>query len=254
MRKYQYALVIALMALFVACSKDNDPQIEPEPEEEGFLEGTNWVPARAKKVSEYIYLDEKYNVVYVVNLPTPDVGNAVSDGHRPLGFNFDTKSAVLGDRNDETDNTRFTWESTKDWHFYVDGIYDSSFHSDADSDEGEEGKGKVEVVMTPFDELDQVPADLDFVHNANHLGLSEPNTSWGYYYFNNHELKPYKDRTMLFLLKDGRYVKMQVVNLYKDNPDEAPSWRDEQTKSLAPFLNLKYYIQQTAGATDLKTR
>lgn len=246
---------IAFLALFfTACSKGEDPIVEPEPEEEGFLAGTNWVPARVKKINDYAYLDEKFQVVYIVNLPCPDVGNSSSEGHRPLGFNFDSSMPIYGDNHNAGGLSAYTFETSSTWHFYVDNIYNSSFNTNATTADGQAGRGKVTVAKTLFDELDQVPSTADFTKNVNHLGLSEPNDSWGFYVFANHELRPYKDRSMLFLLQDGRYVKVQIVNLYKDNPAEAPNWREPTTKTLAPYLNFKYYVQKEVGNTTIKTR
>lgn len=255
--KYLKLSIIAFFcaASLISCSKDDEtqPQIK---EKEGFLEGTNWVPARVKKISDYVYLDEKYDVVYVVNLPAPDVGNKSTEGHRPIGFNFDTREAVYSDTYNNTDGTQFTdFVTDKAWHFYMSDIYNSTIVVDSDSPNREEGKGKIRVLDILFDDLteaDEKP--LIFSNLPVSMDKADPIRSWGYYFFQEHVLYTHEQYTLLFHLKDDRYAKMQFIDLYKDNPATPPKFNDPDSKNLAPFLNFRYYIQKTSGNRNLKTK
>jgi hypothetical protein len=255
MNKLKFALMAMLAGAFMAsCSKDNDAPEGPELPDTAKMTGSNWVPARVKKVSDYVYLDEKYQVVYVVNLPAPDVGKGASEGHRPVGFNFDTRSTILGDNHDGAVDVRYIWASTQNWHVYFDDMYNSSIHSNATTADWVEGEGKVKVVATAFDELKEAPTEA-FTRSLIPVSLNEssPILSWGFYRLGTHALYPYKDHTLVFKLRDNRYVKMQLVNLYKDNPGTPPWWEDPKSKTLAPFLNFRYFIQQTPGSRNIST-
>lgn len=234
--------LLALTLFFVcSCGKDNDTTTPAET----YLEGTNWVPSRVKQLDEHIYLDEQYNVVYVVNYPAPDVGHGASEGHRAWYFNFDTHKAV---------DSAAAVDGEATWHIMFNSIYNSQINVDAATAEGKNGLGKIRVVRTAFDELTAAPAD-SMIRNSVPISfdINDVIDSWGYYQFSDHSLVPYKDRSLIFLLKDNRYVKVELVNLYKDNPATAPDYKDENTKNLAPWFNFRYYVQETKGDLNLKT-
>jgi hypothetical protein len=235
--------LLALTLLFLcSCGKDDDTTAPAET----YLEGTNWVPGRVKQLEEHIYLDETYHVVYVVNYPAPDVGHAASEGHRAWYFNFDTHQAV--------DSTAAV-DGLATWHIMFNSIYNSQINADAATAEGKNGLGKIRVIRTAFDELSAAPAD-SMIRNSVPISfdMNDIIDSWGYYQFSDHSLVPYKGRSLIFLLKDRRYVKLELVNLYKDNPVTAPDYKDPNTKNLAPYFNFRYYVQETPGSLDLKTK
>lgn len=247
-RRLTNSLLAATLLLLFACGKDKDtdtPTPTP-PEEETFLEGTNWVPSRVKKLDEHIYLDEKYSVVYVVNYPAPDVGHKASEGHRSLYFNFDTHTAV---------DSAAAVDRVTTWHLMFNNIYNSTLNGDATTVDGKNGLGKIRVVRTPFDSLNAASGD-SLIRNNVPIAFSETDVvdSWGYYTLGTHSLIPYTNRSLIFVLRDGRYVKLQLMNLYKDNPATPPAYDDPNTVNLAPFFNFRYYIQPTPGKLDLKTK
>jgi len=256
MGKYNNIGLLSLMLLICfGCGKDT---IEPEGEnipDTAKLAGTNWVPARVKKIAEHIYLDEKYKVVYVVNLPAADVGKGASEGHRPFGFNFDTSAVIFGDNHNSASGNQYTWSSNANWHFYADDMYNSAIHSNATTADWQEGEGKIRALATPFDDLKEAPAEA-MVRSQIPVSMDEtsPIISWGYYRLGTHALYPFKNNTMILKLRDNRFVKMQLVNLYKDNPGTPPWWEDPKSKSLAPFFNFRYFIQQTPGSRNINTK
>jgi len=251
----QLMIALTCSVLMISCGKDEVEAPEVITPDTAKLEGTNWVPARVKKISDYIYLDEKYSVVYVVNLPAPDAGKGASEGHRPLGFNFDSRTTILGDNHTSVSGNQYTWASSQNWHIYFDDMYNSSIHSNSTTADWEEGEGKMRVLATPFDELKEAPAE-PMVRSLIPVSLNEtsPILSWGFYRLGTHALYPFKDHTMVLKLRDGRFVKMQLINLYKDNPGTPPWWEDPLSKTQAPFFNFKYFIQQTPGSRNISTK
>lgn len=268
-------LTIGCCLLLFACSKNNsEPEQPVVPLDTMKMIGTNWVPARALKVKEtsytydqvipykgtdgkliydktksekrngkgYIYYDEKYKVVYVVDWPGDQATTASQGGHRPFYFNFDTRDTVA---------VADALAGTKPWHVKHYDIYNAYMFTDAVTPAGQPGLGKVRVVRTPFDELDEALA-TPMIRNTVEIEMDEFVTTdgWGTYRLSDHILRPYKDRTIIFQLKDGRYVKYQLVNLYRSNPKVV----NDKYEFQAPFYNFRYYIQQTPNDRNLKTR
>jgi hypothetical protein len=244
-RRLTNSLLAAALLLTLSCGKDKDTG-NPIPAAETFLEGTNWVPARVKKLDEHIYLDEKYSVVYVVNFPAPDIGHKAAEGHRAWFYNFDTHQAV---------DSAAAVDRVSTWHLQFNNIYNSTLNGDATTADGQPGLGKIRVVKTPFDSLTAASGD-SLIRNNVPIAFSETDLvdSWGYYTLGTHSLIPYPGRSMIFVLRDGRYVKLQLMNLYKDNPATPPAYEDPNTVNLAPYFNFRYYIQTTPGKLDLKTK
>lgn len=262
------ALIIPL--LFTSCSKSDD---ENQAEAETFKTEAPWVPARAKKIKEmdfeydavipytaangkkvwdkanierrqgkgYVFLDEKYNVVYVVDWPGAST-NAADGANKPFYFNFDTQDVVA-----EAD----ALARTKTWHVKHFDIYNAFILTDYTTDNGQPGLGKLRIVRTPFDELDEAPAEpMIRVATTVEFEDREPVDGWGRYRLSDHILHPYKDRSFIFQLRDGRYVKYQLANMYRSNPDTVIDKYEYE----APFFNFRYYIQQTPYDRNIKTR
>jgi hypothetical protein len=114
--------------------------------------------------------------------------------------------------------------------------------------------GMIRTIASPFDELDQVPPIPAGLTKTTDLALAMSNTggSWGYYIMASHILEPYRNKTNIIYLKDGRRVKFQLQNLYYGNPE--PGTVKDKYEYPAPFFNFKYFIQQTPGNSNLKTR
>lgn len=268
-----WVLALGCTIAIMACTKKN-----VEPENPALLDtmkmiGTNWVPARAIKVKEtsytydqvvpykdgngkliydkantekrngkgYVYYDEKYKVVYVVDWPGAQ-GVASEGGHRPFYFNFDTRDTI---------SVADALAGTKTWHVKHYDIYNAYMLSDANTPSGQTGLGKLRIIRTPFDELDEAQ-ESPMIRNAVEIEMDEFVTQdgWGSYRLSDHILRPYKDRTIVFQLRDGRYVKYQLVNLYRSNPNVV----NDKYEYQAPYYNFRYYIQQTPNNRTLKTR
>ncbi|MCD0490513.1 HmuY family protein [Pedobacter sp. MC2016-14] len=266
---FNYPVWLLFLALALSsCSKSEDAV--PEPEVETFKTEAPWVPARAKLLKEwsynyekvipvagiyskenfetkqgkaYVFLDEKYSVVYVVDWPAGAThGSLFAD---PVYFNLDTRDTVprlqvLAGTNDN-------------WHINFNDIYNSTISVNSDNSSFE--SGMIRTIATPFDELDQVPAIPAGLGKIVDMTVAIDNAagnSWGYYTMANHILNPFRNKTNIIYLKDGRRVKFQLQNLYYGNP--APGTVKDKYEYPAPYFNFKYYIQPVAGNNTIKTR
>jgi hypothetical protein len=264
---------IGCLSLF-SCSKDTETPEQPEVPDTAKIAGTNWVPARAIKIQDtsysydavvpykdasgkliydkansetrqgkgYVYYDEKFSVVYVVDWPGIQ-GNAAEGaaGFEPFYFNFDKRHNVP---------LKAAEAKTATWHIKFYDIYSAYVITDGIT--GSEGDlGKLRVYRTPFDELDEA-LDKTMLRTSVEIEMDELPAvdGWGSYRLSDHILRPYKDRTIVFRLKDGRYVKFQLTNLYRSNPSVVTDKYEYQ----APFYNFRYYIQQTPNNRTIKTR
>ncbi len=115
-----------------------------------------------------------------------------------------------------------------------------------------EGDGKVRIVRAAFDELAEAPQTPMIRNNIPIEMDTEPAIvdGWGMYHFNQHIMDYYPDRTIVFHLRDGRFVKFQMLSLYKGNPPVV----NDKNEFPAPFLNCRYFIQQTPNERNLNTK
>ncbi|NQX53466.1 hypothetical protein HQN86_07555 [Pedobacter panaciterrae] len=274
----QIKLIMAVLlggVVIMGCSRDKpETPDEPAVADTAKVAGTNWVPARAVKIQDttysytkvipykdasgkliydkansetkqgkgYVYYDEKFKVVYVVDWPGIQ-GNAAEGaaGFEPFYFNFDKRHSVKKEA---------AQAGTAAWHIKFYDIYSAYVVTDGDA--GSAGDlGKLRVYRTPFDELDEA-ADKVMTRTSVEIEMDEfPTTDgWGSYRLSDHILRPYKDRSVVFRLKDGRYVKFQLVNLYRSNPLTVT----DKYEFEAPYYNFRYYVQQTPDNRNVKTR
>ncbi|WP_442589925.1 hypothetical protein ACSBL2_01560 [Pedobacter sp. AW31-3R] len=267
--------ILGISMAITSCSKDTDSPVEPEVLDTAKMAGTNWVPARAVKIRDttynyskvipvtdasgklvydkansqtregkgYVYYDEKFKVVYVVDWPGQQ-GNASGGayGFVPMYFNFDTRHSVV---------TAAAEAGTATWHLKHYDIYNAYMLTDGPAASDVSGKGKLRVHRTPFDELDEA-LSTPMVRTDVQIEMEEFTTvdGWGSYRLSDHILRPYKDRTIIFQLRDGRYVKYQLASLYRSNPTVV----NDKYEFEAPFYNFRYFIQQTPEDRNLKTR
>lgn len=269
-----WSWAFGLSILFFSCSKEkSDPGTEIL--DTAKMAGTNWVPARAIKIRDtsysynkvvpvkdatgklvydkansevrqgkgYVYYDEKFKVVYVVDWPG-EQGDAAAGagGFKPFYFNFDTRRNI---------DPTAALNRTATWHVKHSDIYDAYMETDALPVSDVSGKGKLRITRLPFDELDEaVNTPMLRTRLEIEMNTIEPVDGWATYRLADHILRPYKDRTITFQLRDGRYVKYQLANLYRTNPTVV----NDKYEFEAPYFNFRYFIQQTPENRDLKTR
>lgn len=115
---------------------------------------------------------------------------------------------------------------------------------------GGPGKGAVIVVNLPYDQVTEAPADADFDKSFVYkVGWDAGNgTGWFFYSLDNHIAVPVKNRTFVLRTAEGKYAKLEMLNVYKGNPPVVTDlfWP-------APYLTFRYYVQQD-GSRILKTK
>ncbi|UYQ93099.1 HmuY family protein [Chitinophaga horti] len=120
------------------------------------------------------------------------------------------------------------------------GKWDISFTGTYNGDVAAQN-GKIALVDSAFDALTTVPHDTAFKYTK--VGINGFGGAVGWYNYNmtSHVLTAQPNRTLVFKNRAGRYVKLQMVSLYKGNP-EAPT-----RATPAPYLTFKYYVQVNGG-------
>jgi len=259
------------MAALSSCGKDEVESPDNTVPDTAKKAGTNWVPARAKLLRDtsytyskvipvknvngvwiydkansetqqgkgYVYYDEKFKVVYMVDWPGI-AGNASQGaaGFKPFLFNFEKRFNIT----EEQANAGVAW----DIKFY--DIYTAYIIANQAGATGDQGK--LRVYRSSFDELDEA-LNQDMLRSSVEIEMDDfaPIDGWGRYRLTDHILHPY-DRTIVFRLRNGKYVKFQLMNLYRSNPTVVK----DKYEFEAPYYNFKYYIQDTPNSRTLKTR
>ncbi|WP_442589923.1 HmuY family protein [Pedobacter sp. AW31-3R] len=231
-------LCLTAIISFSACKKD-DPAVEPEPE------------ITSEKLSDYI---TKYSngVIEVNNYP---IDMTRSNGRKLDYFSFDDNAFVTTDK-----------AASLDWDIVFTGANSFIYTNDGTADEESAYYGNGSTVRTcgiikNFDEVNTVvPAELNFTdgfsvaiipYSLIATPFAELRAYWGETVFteagNLSHIKPDPNRCFIIKLHDGRYVKFQYINMYK-NPAAENSATSEKG-----FLSFRYFVAAT-GSTDVKTK
>lgn len=147
------------------------------------------------------------------------------------------------------------WLKTNDWDIAFTGPYNSEVYVNNKNDETNPGyggiaEGKAFMLEKPYETVNEAPGDQEF--NASRIlkiGWSSSSSSagWFFYSLNTHIMQAIPNRTYVIRLPDGKYAKLQLINVYKGNP---PSVTDLNWP--APYLTFRYYVQQN-GSKNLQT-
>jgi hypothetical protein len=224
-------LAITLTLLLFSCKKDND-------------------------VSPTLH-DGKSTVIEDL---AGDTGASMSEGtdgkeKRPFYvflFNLNNKNQIWV-RN-ASDSAQ--WLKSSGWDLAFSDIYNSTVHVNNGEDPlnpayGGEGRSLVVMIDRPYDQVTEAPSDAVFISSAiRNIGWETSATPSGWFAYNTstHLVQPVKNRTYVIRLNDGKYAKLELVNVYKGNPPVVTdlNWP-------APYFTFRYYIQQD-GSRDLRTR
>lgn len=145
---------------------------------------------------------------------------------------------------------------TMDWDLAFTGPYNSEVYVNKGSYEfnpgyGGPANGSVVMFEQPYDSVDQAPSDQQFNQSStNKIGWAsnEFSDGWFFYSLTTHLMQPVPNRTYVIRLPDGKFAKLQLINVYKGNP---PAVTDLNWP--APYLTFRYYVQQD-GSRNLNTR
>ena len=116
---------------------------------------------------------------------------------------------------------------------------------------GNTSRHKVILVKESYDRVSTAPSDADFDKSQlNDFGMIINEDSQGWYDYNvtNHLVAVVPNRTYVIRLTNGKYAKLQIVNIYKGNP---PAVTDLNWP--APYFTFKYFVQED-GSKNLKTK
>src|SRR6186713_466184 len=189
MKKYLIAC-IACATFLASCSKKNDaPALQ---------DGTS---------------------VVITDLPgdtTTTMGGGGASTFQNLYFSFKTNGKV--DVSDED-------KKTTKWDLAFTGPYNAEVYVNSGSYQynpgfGGPGKGAVIIIDKSYSQVTTAPTDAEFdASDFYKIGWDNGNgRGWFFYSLDNHIAVPVKNRTFALRTADGKYAKLELINVYKGNP------------------------------------
>ena len=112
-------------------------------------------------------------------------------------------------------------------------------------------KHKIILMKKSYDLVESAPSDAQFDSSElNGVGMIIDEQSSGWYNYNlvSHLVQVIPNRTYVIRLSNGKYAKLQMLNVYKGNP---PAVTDLNWP--APYFTFKYFVQED-GSKNLKTK
>lgn len=218
-------LLVAAAALFPSCSKQN--AVSPS-------------------------LADGQSVV-ITDLPGDTAAAAKTDNEADTGIaNFQTFyfSLTTGSKVDITDSSQ---QRSLSWDLAFTGPFNAVLYINYggyayNPGYGGPGKGAVIQVDTPYEQVTTAPPDAAFdASRITNIGWDNGNgTGWFFYSLSNHICVPISDRTFILRTSEGKYAKLQMINVYKGNPPVVTDlfWP-------APYFTFRYFVQQD-GSHNLK--
>ncbi|MFB9076121.1 HmuY family protein [Flavobacterium procerum] len=224
--KRTIAMISLVMALLISCTK--------EEEKADLFDGKSTV---------------------IEDLPG-DIGASMAEGvdgkeKRPFQdwyFNMRTKTQV---------KDTAAYAKTNTWDIGFTGIYNSMVVINSGTDPkspgyGGPGKGLIVAIEKSYSEVTEAPSLQEMqTKNLSFVGWDgypqAYNTGWYFYDLKTHISVPVKGRTFVLLTADGKFAKLEILNIYKGNPNTVTDlhWP-------APYFTFRYYIQED-GSRNLNT-
>lgn len=193
--------------------------------------------------------------IVIQDLPG-DTGASMADGvdgkekrqFEDWYFNLRTKTQVK-------DTVKYA--KTDTWDIGFTGIYNSMVVINSGTDPkspgyGGPGKGLIVAIEKPYNQVTEAPSlqemqtkNLSFAGWDGYPQLY--NSGWYFYDLKTHIAVPVKGRTFVLLTADGKFAKLEILNIYKGNPNTVTDlhWP-------APYFTFRYYIQED-GSRNLDT-
>lgn len=148
------------------------------------------------------------------------------------------------------------WLKTNDWDLAFTGPYNSEVFVNNGNHEynpGFGGPSSAAVVMVdqPYAQVNEASGDAAFANsNINKIGAAESSGAAGWFTYNTstHLMQAIKSRAYIIQLPDGKYAKLELLNVYKGNP---PVVTDMHWP--APYFTFRYYVQED-GSKNLRTQ
>ncbi len=148
------------------------------------------------------------------------------------------------------------WMKTDEWDLAFGGEYNSKWwinNADQSGNPGYQGpvsNTAIVLLKQAYASVNTAPSDAEFDNSSlTAIGAADQEDSPGWYAYNSstHVMRPYNNRTYTLRLADGKYAKLEILNIYKGNP---PAVTDLYWP--APYLTFRYFVQQD-GSKNLKT-
>ncbi|MDH5826181.1 HmuY family protein [Sphingobacterium faecium] len=144
----------------------------------------------------------------------------------------------------------------KDWDLAFSNQYNSMLYVNDGTMKGNPAYGngskhKVLLVRKNYDQVLTAPTDAEFDSSSiNAFGMitDEYSQGWFNYDLTSHLVKVMPGLTYVIRLSNGKYAKLQMINVYKGNPPAVTdiTWA-------APYFTFKYFVQED-GSKNLKTK
>ncbi|WP_232538868.1 HmuY family protein [Chitinophaga tropicalis] len=200
------------------------------------------------------YEDGVSTVVYDL---AGDTKASVADGvegkeRRPFNSFFFRLSAKLQSWDSSAAN-----KQSNSWDLAFTGVYNAMVYVNNGADAvspgyGGNGKGLIIAVDSPYSKVTVAPAPEDMeTNNLKFVGWDgypqAYNTGWFFYSLSTHLAIPIKNRTFIIRTAEGKYAKLELLNVYQGNP---PAVTDLHWP--APYFTFRYYVQED-GSRNLRT-
>lgn len=185
-----------------------------------------------------------------------DTEASVGAGQRPfyaLLFSLKNGNHYLIDSKADS----MSYLKTDQWDLAFTGNYNSEVFINNGAQTDNPGFGgpvsgtSIVMIDKGYDAVNQAPTDQEFNSSTiTKVGWAASSTSpgWFFYSLDNHISVPIKNRTYALRLSNGKYAKLEIQNIYKNNPPVVTDlyWP-------VPFLSFRYYVQEN-GSKNLTTR
>lgn len=228
-KRTQWQWLAAIMMLTIACKKDDN------------------------NVTKLDYEDGVSTVIYDL---AGDTEASVADGiegkeKRPFrSFYF-----KLSGKQQSWDSSD-AFKQSSNWDLAFTDIYNALVYVNNGTADGPgkggSGKGLIIGVDSAYSKVTTAPDSATMAQGnlrfAGWDGYPQPyNMGWYFYSLNTHLAVPIKNRTFIIRTADGKYAKLELINVYQGNP---PAVTDLLWP--APYFTFRYYVQED-GSRNLKT-
>ncbi|WP_295124495.1 HmuY family protein [uncultured Chitinophaga sp.] len=222
--------LLATLLLFAACKKEDN------------------------NVKKDTYEDGVSTVIYDLAGDTEASVGEGADGKvmrpfKPFFFRFNGKQ--------QSWDSSATNRQSNSWDIAFTDVYNALVYPNSGTDGrnpgyGGAGKGLIVMVDKPYASVTQAPTEAEM--KTNNLGFvgwdgyPQPyNDGWYFYSLQTHLAIAIRNRTFVLLTAEGKFAKLELINVYKGNP---PAVTDLHWP--APYFTFRYFVQED-GSRNLKT-
>ncbi|MBP3942087.1 HmuY family protein [Sphingobacteriaceae bacterium WQ 2009] len=144
---------------------------------------------------------------------------------------------------------------TENWDLAFTGEYNSTLYTNNSllkDNPAYQGKGTHQIVLLneAYDKVLVAPSDATFnASTINSFGMAANVNSAGWFSYNmsSHLVSVLPNKTYVLKLSNGQFAKLQMINVYKGNPQAITDLNWPQ-----PYFTFKYFVQKD-GSRNLKT-